>query len=206
MKIIAHRANDGIHEENSLEAILNSLEKEYIDGIEIDIRLTKDNKLIICHDPFYRGHFIKYTKIKKLEKLGLNSLNEILIKLKTNKIVMLEIKTDDKNHQKLANILNKTLKKYSLNFYLCSFNYDLMKLIKEKYYQYKCGLIIGYQINKDKINNNLNFNSLSLTYANKNFNKETFIWTINDIKRLKINKRYNIITDNPLKIFNELSK
>ena len=40
----------------------------------------------------------------------------------------------------------------------------------------------------------------------KIFNKETFIWTVNDIKNLKINKRYNIITDNPLKIFNELSK
>ena len=102
MKIIAHRANDGIHEENSLEAILNSLEKEYIDGIEIDIRLTKDNKLIICHDPFYRGHFIKYTKIKKLEKLGLNSLNEVLNKIKTDKIIMLEIKIEDKKYQKLA--------------------------------------------------------------------------------------------------------
>ena len=32
MKIIAHRANDGIHEENSLEAILNSLEKEANNG------------------------------------------------------------------------------------------------------------------------------------------------------------------------------
>ena len=113
MKIIAHRANDGIHEENSLEAILNSLEKEYVDGIEIDIRLTKDNKLIICHDPFYRGHFIKYTKIKKLEKLGLNSLNEVLNKIKTDKIIMLEIKIEDKKYQKIANILNKTLKKYS---------------------------------------------------------------------------------------------
>ena len=91
MKIIAHRANDGIHEENSLEAILNSLEKEYIDGIEIDIRLTKDNKLIICHDPFYRGHFIKYTKIKKLEKLGLNSLNEVLNKIKMVIIKLIKI-------------------------------------------------------------------------------------------------------------------
>ena len=159
-----------------------------------------------CHDPFYRGHLIKYTKIKKLEKLGLNSLNEVLNKIKNDKIIMLEIKNEDKKYQKLANILNKTLKKYSLNFYLCSFNYDLMKLIKEKYYSYKCGLIIGYQMNKDKINNSLNFNSLSLSYAEKNFNKETFIWTVNDIKNLKINKRYNIITDNPLKIFKQLSK
>ena len=61
-------------------------------------------------------------------------------------------------------------------------------------------------MNKDKINNNLNFNSLSLSYAEKNFNKETFIWTVNDIKNLKINKRYNIITDKPLKISNELKK
>ena len=31
MKIIAHRGNDGVHRENSLKAIVNSLNKNYID-------------------------------------------------------------------------------------------------------------------------------------------------------------------------------
>lgn len=206
MKIIAHRANDGIHQENSLEAILNSLNKEYVNGIEIDIRCTKDNKLVLSHDPIYRGHFIKFTKSKKLQKLGLNTLTEVLKKINTDKIIMVEIKSDEKRYFKIINNLNKTLKPFNLNYYICSFNYNLIKKFKEKYPNYKCGLIIGYQINKDKINNNLNFNSLSLSYASDNFNKETFIWTINDLKNIKIKKRYNIITDKPLKIFNQLQQ
>ena len=41
MKIIAHRGNDNLHKENSLEAIINSLNKKYVDGVELHIRLTK---------------------------------------------------------------------------------------------------------------------------------------------------------------------
>ncbi len=206
MKIIAHRANDGIHKENSLEAILNSLNQDYIDGVEVDIRLTKDGKFVLSHDPIYHGHFIKFTKVKKLQRLGINTLIEVLNEIKTDKIIMLEIKSEDSKYNKIINNLNKTLKPFHLNYYICSFNYNLIKKLKEKYSEYKCGLIIGYQINKDKINNNLNFNSLSLSYASNNFNKETFIWTVNDLKNLNIKKRYNIITDNPLKIFKQMPK
>ena len=67
MKIIAHRGNDQIHKENSKEAILNSLTKDYINGVEFDIRLTKDNKFIINHDPFYHYYYIKNTNSKKLK-------------------------------------------------------------------------------------------------------------------------------------------
>ena len=68
MKIIAHRGNDGIHKENSLEAIINSLNKKYVDGVELDVRLTKDKKLIINHDPFYLLG-ICFVKSKSLQKV-----------------------------------------------------------------------------------------------------------------------------------------
>ena len=38
MKIIAHRGNDNVHKENTLEAILNSLNEDYTNGVEFDIR------------------------------------------------------------------------------------------------------------------------------------------------------------------------
>lgn len=62
MKIIAHRGNDNIHRENSIKGIINSLNKEYIDGAEFDIRLTKDNIFVLNHDPIYRGYIISNTK------------------------------------------------------------------------------------------------------------------------------------------------
>ena len=51
MYLIAHRAKNN-HEfsENSLPAILDVLEKDYIDGIEIDVRITKDKELVLIHD------------------------------------------------------------------------------------------------------------------------------------------------------------
>ena len=50
MKLIAHRGltNENI-KENTLEAFINAIENNY-DGIELDIRLTKDKKIVVLHD------------------------------------------------------------------------------------------------------------------------------------------------------------
>jgi len=110
MKIIAHRANDEIHKENTMEAILNSLKQTYIDGIEIDIRMTKDYHFVIHHDPFYAGYYIEKTSLKVLQKKGLNSLEEVLEKIDSKKILLIEIKEENKNKLLLIK-LNTILKK-----------------------------------------------------------------------------------------------
>lgn len=206
MQIIAHRGNDNIHKENSYEAIINSLNKDYIDGIEIDIRFTKDCKFIISHDPFYQGYFIEHTKIKKLLKKGLNSLEEILENINTNKIIMIEIKSEDKRPKKLINNLYNLLSKYNLNYYLCSFNYNLIKDLKKIWPQSHCGLIIGYNINTKHFNA-FDFNSINHKSIKRKITKETFIWTINNEEILKkINKKYNIITDKAKEMSNFINK
>ena len=48
--ISAHRGFSSLAVENTKEAILLSNEKKYIDYIELDARLTKDNKIILSHD------------------------------------------------------------------------------------------------------------------------------------------------------------
>lgn len=204
MKIIAHRGNDGIHKENSLEAIINSLNKKYIDGVELDVRLTKDKKLIVNHDPFYSGYYINNTNAVKLQKLGLNTLDEILTNVNNNKIIMIEVKVDDKKIKQVTKVLIKTLNKYKLNYYICSFNYNFLNNFK-KCCDIKIGLIISIKINTKHINNNFNFNSINILYNKKIPNKETFRWTINNVKELeKINKNENIITDIPLEIYKSI--
>lgn len=206
MKIISHRANDQIHKENSLEAIINSLNSPYTDGIEIDVRLTKDNKLILNHDPFYNGYYIKHTKVIKLQKLGLNTLEEVLKMINTNKIIMIEIKVEDNDINKMIKNLINLLNKYKLNIYICSFNYNFIKRFS-KISNIKSGLIISLKINTKYLNNTFNFNSINYLYNKKIPNKETFRWTINSKEQLnKINKNENIITDNAetmYKIINE---
>lgn len=48
-KIIAHRGGCTFHPENSLSAIKHALSIG-VDAIEIDIQLTKDNEIVVCHD------------------------------------------------------------------------------------------------------------------------------------------------------------
>lgn len=52
MKIISHKGLSHSNFENSLSAIRNVLQLD-VDYIEIDVWKTKDNKLIVFHDPFY---------------------------------------------------------------------------------------------------------------------------------------------------------
>ena len=203
MKIIAHRGNDGVHKDNSLEAIINSLSKDYVDGVEFDIRMTSDFKFVVCHDPFYRGLLIRETRLKKLQKRGLVSLEETLINVNNNKILLIEIKEESKKYKILVAKLYRILKKYNLNYYIFSFNYDLMEYFKEKYPNMKSGILIGIKKNLSKINNSFDFNAVNYRYADKTPLKESFIWTVNNLKEFeKVKDWQNIITDKPLFFYN----
>ena len=87
---IAHRGNDN-HEykENSIDALIYCLNQEYIDGVELDIRITFDNKIVIYHDMLYKLKSIKKTKYKYLK---LDLLDKFLKKINSNKIILIEIK------------------------------------------------------------------------------------------------------------------
>ncbi len=203
MKIIAHRGNDGVHKENSLEAIVSSLNSKYTDGVEFDIRFTKDHKFIVSHDLFTNGFFINKTCIKKLQKQGLNTLEEILMNVKNDKIILIEVKEERKHFKYLAFKLVNVLKKYNLNYYICSFNYDFLKYFKKKYPNYKAGLLIGKKTNLKHVNNDFDFNSIYIGNLDKNKKENVFTWTVNDYSLLD-GKMINVITDNCKKIYNSM--
>lgn len=48
-KIFAHRGSKGTHPENTLAAFQRSVELG-VDGIELDVHLTKDQQLVVIHD------------------------------------------------------------------------------------------------------------------------------------------------------------
>lgn len=210
MHFIAHRGNDN-HKlrENTMVAITNSLNKDYIEGVEFDIRITKDNHFIIYHNFLIEfGNVLVPIKNKTLKDIKkedkeISSLIEVLNNIKSNKIILLEIKEESDNFDNLIIKLFNILKKYSyLNLYICSFNYKLMKKIKAKYPTYKCGLIIGYFMNATNIDNTFDFYLYSSNYIQKiNYNKEVFIFNINKKEKLisiqtKLKEPYYIITDN----------
>ena len=195
MKIIAHRGNDGVHKENSVSAILNSLNQDYVDGVEFDIRMTKDHKFVIHHDPFYDGKLISITKYRSLK--GLTRLDSLLKKIHSHKIIMIEIKEVGEN-KLLIYYLYRVLKKYSLNYYICSFNYKLMKYFLKRHPEITNGLIIGMRLNIKELENDFDFNSINYKYVERVTAKETFIWTVNSRAELDlVPSSCNVITDNP---------
>lgn len=196
-----------MYKSNTKEAILYSLNIDYIDGVEFDVRITKDKKIVIIHDPVInfvsngRG-IVKNMKYKQLLKYNFGSkkypskialLDDVLSLINNKKIILIEIKEETDDYKDIVDITYNIISKYNLNIYIASFNYELIKYFKTKYN--KCGLIIGLGLNTKKLYNHFDFNIVSYNYRNKVDKKETFLWTVNEIKD-DINN-YNIITDKP---------
>ena len=72
--ISAHRGFSSLAVENTKEAIILANSKNYIDYIELDVRETKDNKLILCHDNdlFANGRHVRISDITYDEAIHLN--------------------------------------------------------------------------------------------------------------------------------------
>jgi len=208
MKIISHRGNNlSKYKGNSKEAILEALNTSYIDGVEFDVRITKDKKIVLIHDPIINfvsdgKGIVRNMKYEELLKYNFGSfkyptkvvlLEDLLNSINTNKIILIEIKEETDNYKEIADIIFDMIFKYNLNIYVASFNYDLMKYFKTKYN--KCGLLIGLGLNTKKLYNHFDFNIVSYNYRNKVDLKETFIWGFKDVKN-NLDKYY-IITDKP---------
>ena len=207
MKIISHRAsNISKYKPNTKEALLTALSLDFIDGIEFDVRITKDKKIVIIHDPVINlvsngSGIVKKMKYKKLIKYNFGTkenpsrictLDNLLKDINSNKIILIDIK-EESNDLKIADIVLDIIKRYNLNIYIASFNYNIIRYLQNKYK--KVGLIINKAINNKKLYNHFGFNIISYQYKNIITKKETFLFTINDVKE-DLDK-FNIITDNP---------
>lgn len=185
--IISHRGNDNHKfKENTKEAIINVLEKNYVDGVEFDIRLTKDKRLVLNHGFLHDGKIIKYSYFKDL---NLDSLNSVLKNIKCDKLILIEIKDEDEN---IIDLIYKCIKKYKgLNIYIHTFHRKVASLFKKKYPNIKIGIIL-FNLSTDY--SEYDFVSLNYLGYKKN-DKLTFLWTVN--KENKKFKGLNIITDKP---------
>lgn len=190
MKLIAHRVLDN-HKylENSIQGYKYCINKSYIDGLEIDVRLTKDNIFIVHHNFFNKLKIISSSKYKELNNIPL--LDDFL-KIKHKKILLLDLKLESNNITEYGKSLIKLLKKYKLNYYLCTFNYSLGKYLSTNT-NYKVGLFVTDIINKNKDFTFFDFLALSKNSYNDIKFKTKMIWTINE--PLKNNKYDFVITD-----------
>ena len=133
MKIFAHRGASGYAPENTLAAIKKAIEMK-ADGIEIDIQLTKDGKIVVIHDwkvdrtTTGRGfvYELDFDYIRSLDAgqwytkdfIGeiIPTLEEVLNILPNDMMLNIEIKDTARKHSNIEEKMLEVLKKYPEKF------------------------------------------------------------------------------------------
>ena len=193
MKYIIHRGiTSNRFKENSYTAIKRALIDKSSLGVEFDIRLAKDDKIVLSHDNIINFNYIENMNYNDIIKNKyLTTLDKVLT-INTDKILLIDIKVNN-NYKKFGNLLLKELDKYERNIYLASFNKKVIKYLRKKT-KYKKGIIT---LNYKKNNNDfvvINYNTISSKKINDIKNKEIFIWTIHNDKDLeKVKNKFSNI-------------
>ncbi len=213
MKYIAHRGKDN-HSffENSKEALLWCLKQDYIDGVELDVRMTKDHQFVLRHNSTLlvlgmEYHFIANETLESLKKINFNtlekphyltSLKEFLEAVDSEKMILLDLKLEIGDAKKYVDTLYNLLEEYShLSIYVCSFSYQIVKLCSTKR-KFAVGLLISDFMNKNKDYDICNFLSVSKgAFFDIHSPKKKMVWNIRTKKDLKgIPSNTYVITDN----------
>ena len=199
---IAHRGKvSASSKENTLESFKKAIGDNKYQGFELDVRTTKDKELIVFHDFFNNANLINKTMKNDLDK-DICLLEDVL-KLDTDKIILIEIKEKDIDVNKLNGLLLKYFKK---NIYVMSFYKEPIKKLLKLKPMYKCG-ILNYLFNSEISYNEYDFivlldktitaNLISYFQSRK---LEVFSYGITKNNFLYPSNVYYIVDD---KIFNE---
>lgn len=193
MKYIIHRGITSKNiKENSYSAIKKAIKDKESIGVEFDIRLTKDKKIVLSHNSIIDLNVIEETNYSDLIKNNYLTTLDKILDIDTNKIFLIDIKTNN-NYKVFGDILMNTLNKYNKNIYLASFDKNIIKYIKSKY---KKGIItLLYRRN----NYNFiitNYKLISNNKIKKIKDKEIFLWTIHNNSELEeIKNKFSNIDD-----------
>lgn len=151
--LIAHRGKvDSINKENTIEAFKAAINDIKYDGFELDIRETKDKKIVVVHDFVVDNKLIKRVNYKELERYNIPLLESVL-KLDTEKIIMIEIKDPNMDIEALSKLLKKYQDK---KIYLMSFYNNTIKEFLKLSHTCKCG-ILNYGFNHEYSYNEYDF-------------------------------------------------
>lgn len=141
---IAHRGKvTNLSKENTLEAFIEAINDPKYLGFELDIRTTKDKRFVCIHDFFWKNNLISKIEQKDLPS-SIPSLSSVL-KLETDKIILIEIKEKDIDTEALNSLLNKYANK---NIYVMSFYNSTIKKLLSLEHHYKCG-VLNYLFNSE---------------------------------------------------------
>ncbi len=153
MKIYAHRGYSGKYPENTLLAFQKAV-KFGADGVELDVHLTKDKKIVVCHDESidrtYNGHGLisemTFEELRRYDFQGerLPTLEEVFDLVGENFPVNVELKTDvirsDELVERVVEFVNSNNPGRVL---ISSFNHDSLVLARKLDGDLRLGLLFG---------------------------------------------------------------
>jgi len=193
--LIAHRGIfNSVTKENTIPAFLGAINNTKYSGFEFDIYTSKDGEFIVHHDLLLDGKFIWNYSYSELKKKGIIKLEDVL-KLKTDKIMLIEIKDINLDIDKFTKLLNKYKNR---NIYVMSFFTSVIKKFKKR--TFKVG-VLNYILNSsseypfDFIGIIYNVASLHMINSLKEMNLEVFLYAINKKDKLKYKDVYYIVDD-----------
>lgn len=141
---IAHRGKVNlVNKENTIAAFQGAIDDPKYLGFELDIRTTKDKKFVCIHDFFWQNNLISKTNYSTVASTI--PLLEDVLKLDTDKIILIEIKEKDINVEDLNQLLNNY---HRQNIYVMSFHNEVIKKLLKLEHSYKCG-VLNYLFNSE---------------------------------------------------------
>jgi len=132
--------------ENSILAFLEAI-KAGADGIELDVWLTRDGKLVVYHDEYVEtlGKRIKDTSLKEIKSIdigmgeGIPTLEEVFEALPEKALINVEIK-DIEAVDKTLNVIEEF--KIRDRIMISSFSIEVLRKVREKDKEMLLGLLI----------------------------------------------------------------
>jgi glycerophosphoryl diester phosphodiesterase len=133
--IIGHRGFSGKYKDNSIEGFKQA-EAVGVDGFELDIRVTKDNKILLSHDPFVIDGSEAPALIRRTSLTELQSIDPQLITIDTflnefgneELLYYLDLKDPDGAQQTIQKFSEYGLKE---NIILSSFQLSILNQYRE---------------------------------------------------------------------------
>ena len=161
VEVIGHRGSSKKAPENTLAAV-NLAFFENADGVEVDVRLTKDKELVCIHDKDTlrtAGHkeFIFESTLESLKTLDVGlrkgkrwkgetipTLSEVLKKIPQKKKIFIEVKEGTESIDPLIRNIQENKLEYD-QITVVSFHEEVVAKIKQEMHQVSANLLIHFE-------------------------------------------------------------
>ena len=208
-KIFGHRGLPRIYKENTFTGINKAY--EHCDFVEIDVRLTGDNQLILHHDPNIGDDLIKNLSLSELDILMKDGSIHDSILVSRDQIhgqVNFEIKTDTLDDSEVDILFQKMLSILDPYDIVSSFNWKAIQSFKDLF-NCSYGIIFDKEeelFQAQSLSNHdedLFFMAHHTLIDSRNFDlpkEKTVLWTVNDeidFQRYMEMEIFGIVTDIP---------